>query len=201
MLSKLFRKNFSLFMYALVILILSLILSFLAYTKTEPKIDMSPIYESFNDYSLSILDKNPVKKVADRVFITEWKSGQEPYYIQMFDQGFGAPPSQAYGKFAEIPQGKDKIQIDFKIAGTQNTNLTVFLMFYDENERLKNEIRTITLQNLRNKENSNTNKLEIVSVKSDLKFDYKYFKVAVKIFPPAGTDGFVRLEDLDIMYR
>ncbi|WP_018753877.1 hypothetical protein [Paenibacillus sanguinis] len=201
MLSKLLKKNFSLFMYALVILILSLILSILAYTKTEPKIDMSPIYESFNDYSISVLDKNPVKKVADRVFITEWKSGQEPYYIQMFDQGFGAPPSEAYSEFSEIPQGKDKMQIDFKIAGTQNTNLTVFLMFYDENERLKDDIRTITLQNPRNKENSNTGSLEILSVRSVLKSNYKYFKIAVKVFPPAGTDGFVRLEDLDIMYR
>lgn len=201
MLSKLFKKNFSLFMYASIILIFSLIFSFLAYTKTESKIDLSPIFESFSDYSISVLDKNAAKKVTDRVFITEWKSGQAPYYVQMFDQGFDTPPSDAFKDLAQIPKGKNEIQIDFKMAGTYNTNLTIFLMFYDEEGRLKNDIRTITLQNPRNQGNSNTNKLEIASVKSELKSEYKFFKVAIKLFPPAMTDGFLRLEDLDIMFK
>lgn len=201
MLSKLFKKNFSLFMYASIILIFSLIFSFLAYTKTESKIDLSPIFESFSDYSISVLDKNAAKKVTDRVFITEWKSGQAPYYVQMFDQGFDSPPSDVFKEFAQIPKGKDKIQIDFKVAATQNTNLTVFLMFYDESGRLANDIRTISLQNPRNKGNSNTGSVEIMSIKSALKSDYKYFKIAVKVFPPVGTDGFLRLEDMDIIYK
>lgn len=195
------KKNYSLIVFAVIILIISLFLSVHAFKYTEPKIDLSDKYVSFNDYTISILDQNPIKKVTDSVFITEWESDQQPFYIQMFDQGFGSAPSQAYHKYARIPEGVNQFQIDFKLAGTLNTNLTVFLMFYDENNRLKNDIQTITLLNPRNIEKSHTNKLEIISLKSALESDFKYFKVAIKVFPPDGKNGFIRLEDLNIVYR
>lgn len=199
--SEFFKKNVSLIFFALMIIAYSLILCAYAVRHTVPKIDMSNIYESFNEYSFSILDENPRKKVSDSYFITEWNQGQEPYYIQLFDMGFVQPPSVLFQEKALIPENSKQFQVDFKIAGTYGTNLTVFLMFYDENNRIKNDISTITLTNPRNIDNSNTNKFEITSLKSKIEPEFKYYKIAIKIFPPEGKNGFIRLEDLDIIFH
>lgn len=190
-----------LIIFALVILMISGFLSIYSYFKAREKIDLSTVYESFLDYKFSVLDKNIMAKINEKTFIVEWKEGQEPFYIQLFDNNFGAPPSNKYYSLGSIPESADVFQVDFKLAGTYGTDVNVFLMFYNQNTRLENDIKTIQLRNPRNNEKSHTNKIEAYSFKSRILPEYKFFKIAIKINPEKSNKGFFRMEDLDINFK
>lgn len=195
------KSNISLIVYLGVIGILSFVSILIINKNVTPEIDMSNIYESFSEYKIEVQANGPIKKEMDRVFITEWQEKQDAFYIQLFDNSFGKPPTEKFKDLAEVPEKSKKFQMDVKLAGTQNTKLAIFLMFYDEDERLQNEIIELTLKNPRNQDKSHTNKIESYSFTADIVPKAKYFKVAIKIIPSQDSKGFVRLEDLDIIFE
>ncbi|MCE5169387.1 hypothetical protein LQV63_08685 [Paenibacillus profundus] len=195
------KKNRALIIFAIVILMFSGSFSLYTYSKAQEKIDLSSVYESFLKYKFSSLDKNIFEKTSEKTYIVEWENGQVPFYIQLFDNAFGSPPSSKYYSPASIPDSAKAIQVDVKLAGTYGTDANVFLMFYNDNTRLKNGVKTIQLRNPRNKDKSHTNKIESFSFKSNILPKYKYFKIAIKLNPEKSGKGFFRMEDLDIIFK
>lgn len=195
------KRNFPLLIYFIIILVLSLIFISLVNKYVQPKLDMSSIYDSFDEYKIISLDSKTITKSNGRSYSVEWSNNQTPFYIQLFDQPFNSPPSKLYHTIAAIPKDSKKIQIDLKMAGTKGIKAAIFLMFYDEEKRVFSKISDINFVNPKNPSKDNTNRVESYSFTSKLSDEYKYFKVAIKIYPVNGVEGVLKLQDLDVIYK